>query len=238
MVEVEPPSPEPTSEPEPAGGTETGEAAVEEAPLQEEAAAVAAALAMESDRHGTTELAEILANPAVRVALFAGADGGEGAGGIAYSAARLATRQKLKCVVIDVGTVPSKALGLERPGLGDLLLGDAAFGEVIRRDEDSGVHVIPLGTTKGAPPVQRLQIVINALTHTYDKVIVVADKLDEWPDEHVRPDVAAIVCGSETTELLRTEVYDAALARGAKSAIIVRYTGDSDAGDNEESEAA
>jgi hypothetical protein len=68
-------------------------------------------------------------------------------------------------------------------------------------------------------------------------VILVADKLDDWPDEHLRPDVAAIVCGPETTELLRTEVYDTVIARGAKSAIIVRYTSDLDLG-REESAAA
>ena len=32
--------------------------------------------------------------------------------------------------------------------------------------------------------MQRMQLVIGALTHTYDKVIVVADKLDDWPDEY------------------------------------------------------
>jgi exopolysaccharide transport family protein len=236
-AEVKPPS-EPFPEPEPTSEPDMATPMGEEAPAKEQPEAVAIAADTEGDRHGTAELAEILANSVVRVALFAGADGGEGAGEIAYSAARAATREKLRCVVIDVGKAPSKALGQERPGLGDLLLGDAAFGEVIRRDEDSGVHVIPLGATKGAPPLQRLQIVINALSHTYDKVIVVADKLDDWPNDHVRPDVAAIVCGPQTTELLRTEVYDAALARGARSAIIVRYTGDSDAGSNEESEAA
>ena len=54
----------------------------------------------------------------------------------------------------------------------------------------------------------------------------------------MRPDVAAIVCGPETTESLRTEAYDVALARGAQSAVIVRYTSDFDMGGQEESAAA
>ncbi len=192
----------------------------------------------ESDRPGAAELAEIISNPAVRLALFAGAEGGEGAGDIAYSAARVAAREKIRCILIDVGRRPSPALGEERPGLGDLLSGEAAFGEAIRRDEDSGVHVIPFGATGGNPPLQRMRLVVNALTHSYDKVIVVADRLDDWPDEFVRPDVAAVVCGPETTEAMRTEVYDTAIARGARNAIIVSYAGDTDGDGKEESAAA
>ncbi len=192
----------------------------------------------EADRPGAAELAEIISNPAVRLALFAGAEGGEGAGEIAYSAARVAAREKIRCILIDVGRRPSPALGEERPGLGELLSGEAAFGEAIRRDEDSGVHVIPLGTTGGNPPLQRMRLVVNALTHSYDKVIVVADRLDDWPDEFVRPDVAAVVCGPETSEEMRAEVYDSAIARGARNAIIVSYAGDSDGDGKEESAAA
>jgi uncharacterized protein involved in exopolysaccharide biosynthesis len=179
---------------------------------------------------GSAGLGEILANGSVRVALFTGAEGGEGAGTVAFSAAREAAGQKVRCVVIDVGSVASEALGNERPGLADLLAGDAVFGEVIRRDDAAHVHWIPLGSMDTQPSMQRMQLVINALTHTYDKVIVVADKIDDWPDEFVKPDIAAIVCGPETTEALRTEVYDVALARGAQSALIVRYSSDSDFG--------
>jgi uncharacterized protein involved in exopolysaccharide biosynthesis len=177
-------------------------------------------------RAGTAGLAEILANTSVRVALFTGAEGGEGAGEIAFTSASIAAEHKLRCILVDVGRKPSEAIGLERPGLGDLLAGDAAFGEVIQRDEDAHIHLIPLGGLDPEAPLQRMQLVIGALTHTYDKVIVVADKLDDWPNEFVKPDIAAIVCASDTTELLRTEVYDAALARGARSAIIVRLSSD------------
>jgi succinoglycan biosynthesis transport protein ExoP len=218
---------EPEEEPAPAKPEETPPAAQAEKP--------AASVAVidddeeqgeeEHEQSGTEGLADILSNPSVRVALFCGAAGGEGAGEIAFSAARIAADDKLRCIVVDVGREPSEALGMERPGLGDLLAGEAAFGEVIRRDEDAHVHVIPLGVLEETAPMQRMQLVIGALTHTYDKVIVVADKLDDWPAEHVRPDIAAIVCGSDTTEALRTEAYDAALARGAKSALIVRVSG-------------
>jgi exopolysaccharide transport family protein len=186
---------------------------------------------------GTVGLAEIIAGSSVRVALFAGAEGGEGAGAIAFSTAREVAKQKVRCVLVDVGQEPSEALGNERPGLVDLLSGEASFGEVIQRDDAARVHVIPLGTSEKDTPMQRMQMVVGALTHTYDKVIVVADRIDDWPDEFVKPDLAAIVCGPDTSESLRTEVYDVALARGAHSAIIVRYS-DFDLNGEEKSAAA
>jgi uncharacterized protein involved in exopolysaccharide biosynthesis len=190
---------------------------------------------LEGDSPGAAELAEIVSNPAVRIALFAGAEGGEGAGDIAFAAARVAARDKLRCILVDVGQVASPALGEDRPGLGDLLAGDVAFGEAIRRDE-SGVHIIPIGTTGRNLPTHRIRIVVNALTHSYDKVIVVAHRLDDWPDEFVRPDVAAIVCSADMTEARRTDAYEVAVARGARNAIIVTYSSDLDG--KEESAAA
>ena len=194
-------------------------------------------VAAEPATSDTGGLGEILANTSVRVALFAGAEGGEGAGAIAFTAARQAAKQKVRCVIVDVGRLASDALGHERPGLADLLAGDASFGEVIQRDDTARVHVIPLGDLVKDMPMQRMRLVVGALTHTYDKVILVADKVDDWPDEYVQPDIAAIVCGADTTESLRTEIYDFVLARGAHSAVIVRYS-DFDLGDHEKSAAA
>ncbi len=209
-------------------------------PLPEPVAAAPEPVAVEPEapKTGTAGLAEILTNSSVRLALFAGAEGGEGAAKIAFAAARHAAKQKVRCVLVDVGGVASDVLGHERPGLGDLLMGEAAFGEVIQRDDTARVHVIPLGSLTKDTPMQRMRLVIGALTHTYDRVIIVADKVEDWPDEYIRPDIAAIVCGPETTESLRTELYDFVLARGAHSAIIVRYTSDFDLGDQEESAAA
>jgi len=186
----------------------------------------------------TTELSGIISDPGTRLALFVGAGGGEGVGGIAFSSARQAAKQRLRCIVIDIGRRPSRVLGTERPGLCDLLAGTASFGEVIQRDDRARVHLIPYGPTGQAPPLQRMQLVVAALSHSYDKVLIVADRLDDWPDEYLKPDVAAIVCDPDTTERLRTAVYDTALQRGAKSAVIVRYASDLDLSGEEESAAA
>ena len=194
---------------------------------------------LDDGRLGTGEIAEILASPAVRMVLFAGALGGEGAGEIALSSARLAAENDIRFVILDLGLLPSDALGgNEDPGLADLLNGDAAFGEVIRRDEGSRVHLIPMGTRTGEPAPERLALVLGALTHTYDKVIVVADSLDDWPYEHVRPDLCALVCGPETDDRMRGELYERALSKGAKAALIVRFSGGNGTGEPSESEAA
>lgn len=221
----------------PSASAEVADAETAEAQAPEKSELPDTPMAVETDHAGVAELAEIVASPAVRLALFSGAKGGEGAGEIAYSAARIAARQNVRCILIDVGRKPSAALGLERPGLGDLLSGDVAFGEAIRRDEEEGVHVIPLGMRGSDAPMQRIRLVVNALTHTYDKVIVVADGLDDWPDEFIRPDIAAVVCGPEATEATRNDIYDAVIGRGARNAVIVSYGGDADSGD-EESAAA
>jgi hypothetical protein len=190
----------------------------------------------DATKTGTEGLADIIANTSVRVALFAGAEGGEGTGAVAFSAARQAAKQKVRCVIVDVGRTASDVLGHERPGLGELLAGDAAFGEVIQRDDTARVHVIPMGGLTRDMPMQRMRLVVGALSHTYDKVVLVADKVDDWPDEFVTPDIAAIVCGADTTESLRTELYDFVLARGAHSAVIVRYS-DFDLGHSESAAA-
>jgi hypothetical protein len=57
--------------------------------------------------------------------------------------------------------------------------------EVIQREDDSRVHFIPMGGL-GDRPLQRLHIVIGALVHTYDKVVVVARCGGDWPHEQVR----------------------------------------------------
>src|SRR5262249_32439194 len=93
----------------------------------------------------SNELGGIIAGAEIQIALFAGAAGGEGAGGLAYSAARHAAANELRAIVVDMGRTPSDALGQERPGLCDLLTGSASFGEAIQRDEASGVHLIPFG---------------------------------------------------------------------------------------------
>jgi hypothetical protein len=174
------------------------------------------------DLAGLSKVAAALGRDAVHVALFAGA--GEDAGEVALSAARLAAAAGERVILLDVGVRPSRALGRDAEGLGELLSGEAAFGDVIVLDESSRVHIIPFGRATSDPPLQRLSLAVGALSHTYDKVIVVAHRLADWPADCVRPDLAAIVCGSGVPERRRRALYDETIARGARSALVVRRT--------------
>jgi uncharacterized protein involved in exopolysaccharide biosynthesis len=177
-----------------------------------------------ADRPEMKELAEHLATPAVRLALFAGAKGGEGAGEVAHSVATRAAGPNNRFVLIDVGKVRSDVLGGPgEPGLAELLAGEFAFGEVIRRDEGSRVHIMPMGNPAGSLPLQRLQLVIGALTHTYDKVVVVANSIEDWPHEQVKPDLAAIVCGPGVSDESGAAAQQAALDRGARTALVLPF---------------
>ena len=86
--------------------------------------------------------------------------------------------------------------------------------------------------------MQRLQLAVAALTHTYDKVIIAADSLADWPDQYVKPDLAAIICEPDMSETLRGEHYEAVLQRGAANALIVRYAHEGETDELEASEAA
>lgn len=62
------------------------------------------------------------------------------------------------------------------PGLSDLIHGTAAFGEVIARDRVSSLHVIAAGRsaddTAATLRSERLAMALDALSHTYEHVII------------------------------------------------------------------
>jgi uncharacterized protein involved in exopolysaccharide biosynthesis/Mrp family chromosome partitioning ATPase len=71
----------------------------------------------------------------------------------------------------------------DAPGIADLVLGSASFGQIITRDRYSRIHVITAG--KGAADghaimsSQRLAITLEALGRSYDHVVVDAGALPE-----------------------------------------------------------
>jgi len=176
---------------------------------------------------GMTDLAELMASPGVKCVLFAG-DGGAFAGEAAFGASRLLARNEgLRVILMDIGVTPSPALKRNGgPGLGDLLSGDAPFGDAIRLDGDSRVHFIPLGSMEQDPPLQRLSLVIGALSHSYDRVVVVADRYDDWPAEYVTPDLAVLVCGPQEDSQSRKSLHRSALDAGARAALVLQRSGD------------
>jgi polysaccharide biosynthesis transport protein len=108
------------------------------------------------------------------------------------------------------------------PGFTDLLCGDASFAEVIRRDDASRLHFILAGSQESFD-FGDFSLVLEALSQTYDFVLLMAPPLDR--NEMVKliaanADsilVAAHSDVSETSAKIKSELVDA----GAKDVIVV-----------------
>ncbi|WP_164879707.1 GumC family protein [Afifella aestuarii] len=188
---------------------------------------------------GLAELADLIATEGLKTVLFAG-DGGPTAGDAALGACRLAVRTaSLRIILLDIGVEPASALDRDGgPGLGDLLSGDAPFGDAIRLDGDSRVHFIPLGSMAEDPPLQRLSLVIGALSNTYDRVVLLADRFEDWPSDYVRPDLAVLVCDEDMGAEARRRLHRQAMEAGARNAILLQRSNEAGAEPQAAEEAA
>ncbi len=127
-----------------------------------------------------------------RVAVF-GASEEAGASDAALALARsLAEDSLVVCVKIANDPAASSATAVEAdaPGLADLIRGSASFGEVITRDKQSRVHLVPPGRAGLEPSMilssLRFITMVDALARTYDHVV-----LDVGPVSDVTLDRAA-----------------------------------------------
>ncbi|WP_237480070.1 GumC family protein [Lichenibacterium dinghuense] len=79
-------------------------------------------------------------------------------------------------------------------GLGELLTGDASFAEVIHRDSQSRLHVIPAGSLgTGAADLDAIKLVLDALGETYDYVVLHAPAPTDPVTLRLAPDCDAVV---------------------------------------------
>jgi Mrp family chromosome partitioning ATPase len=100
---------------------------------------------------------------------------------------------KGKVVLLDLafGGSGLSALGADpaAPGISDLVVGSASFGEIIARDRHSGTHFIAAGRAWAdvASMVQspRLVITVEALARSYDHVVINAGTLPDMPVEAI-----------------------------------------------------
>ncbi|MCX5514938.1 GumC family protein [Kaistia algarum] len=100
--------------------------------------------------------------------------------------------------------------GEKLPGFADLFAGSATFAQTIFRDRYSRAHLIPRGRTElpeGFAATERFETILDALDHTYEHVLIDADKA---LGPLLAPDAAAIVLLAE--EATTEEVRDAAIA--------------------------
>jgi succinoglycan biosynthesis transport protein ExoP len=91
-----------------------------------------------------------------------------------------ALTQTSRVVLVDLalGAPNLAAFAIERngPGITDLVRGRASFGDIITRDRDSRVHIVRAGHIAADSVAilasERLQIALDALTRTYDHVVI------------------------------------------------------------------
>lgn len=105
----------------------------------------------------------------------------------AVALARMIARADQRPVLIDLRGDSENSIALgegnDLPGFSDLFSGEASFAQVIFRDRESRVHFIPGGAhplASDSHDDDRVGLLINALDHTYDHVILdVADDVVE-----------------------------------------------------------
>jgi uncharacterized protein involved in exopolysaccharide biosynthesis/Mrp family chromosome partitioning ATPase len=133
----------------------------------------------------------------------------------------LAKRARVVLVdlALDAPGLSSIATDLEGPGISELVLGSASFGQIITRDRHSRVHVITAGNVKGDSAAifdaQRLSITLEALARSYDYVVVDAGALRDAPTERIAQFAPrAVLVANELDDPATVSAREALLAAG------------------------
>jgi tyrosine-protein kinase Etk/Wzc len=92
-----------------------------------------------------------------------------------------------RVVLVDLAfahpNLAAVAIDPDAPGIADLVRGGASFGAIITRDRDSRAHLVPAG--RGGPDSaailasERIGVALDALSRTYDHVVVDAGTASE-----------------------------------------------------------
>jgi succinoglycan biosynthesis transport protein ExoP len=108
--------------------------------------------------------------------------GSEPSSELAYDLARELAEGGARALFVDLDTETaiSQKTGV-RHGIGDLLLGKAAFGEAIERDPASRAHILGIGRVMpdiaAVLSADKLAIILGAVAQSYDHVIVATPSL-------------------------------------------------------------
>jgi uncharacterized protein involved in exopolysaccharide biosynthesis len=101
--------------------------------------------------------------------------------GTVLKIARALSKAGRSVVVVDAGAEGKGLAGsagiAPEPGLGEVLVGQASFEDVLATDADAGVHLIPGGASALAAPTveaqQQLQLALDALSEIYELVLLI-----------------------------------------------------------------
>ncbi|WP_421581093.1 exopolysaccharide transport family protein [Shinella sp. M31] len=114
----------------------------------------------------------------ISVAISVSPSGDSGSTATVMLARRIAEEHR-KTLIIDLtgSACPTRLMAQSThvPGITDLLVGDAAFSEIIHGDRLSDAHIIPRGNAnikRAMRGIDRLSMVIDSLSDAYDTVIV------------------------------------------------------------------
>src|SRR5215212_3417377 len=138
--------------------------------------------------------------------------------GLARALAKRA-RVVLVDLALDAPGLSSIATDSDGPGISELVLGSASFGQIITRDRHSRVHVITAGGVKGDSAAvfnsQRLSITLEALARSYDYVVVDAGALRDAPTERIAQFAPrAVLVANELDDPATVSAREALLAAG------------------------
>lgn len=141
---------------------------------------------------------------------------------IAQRLSRLISSPGHRIVVVDTafGENLTAEFGDADKGLGDLLMGKAAFESVLHRDAGSRVHFIPAGSLPADPLMliasDRMEAVLDALGQTYDAILLLAPGINRRADARLlarRSDFAILLArgdGGDAVSLrARERLHDA-----------------------------
>lgn len=117
----------------------------------------------------------------------------------ALTLARLLARNA-KVVLVDLSssspTLIAVSVDPAAPGLADLMLGEASFGQVITRDRLSTVHLVSAGrqgTDRALLQSPRLMLALDALLRVYDHVLLDAGTATDLPAKLLTEQARAVV---------------------------------------------
>jgi len=146
----------------------------------EEEPEIAAAEAEDEDDgdYSIAAVADHLVENDIPVAISVSPSGDRGSAATVMLARRIAQENR-KTLIIDLtgSACPTRLMAQSQflPGITDLLVGDAAFGDIIHGDRLSDAHIIPRGNAnirRAMRGIDRLAMVVDSLSGAYDTVIV------------------------------------------------------------------
>jgi Mrp family chromosome partitioning ATPase len=153
---------------------------------------------------GASEVEQLAGNfralgSAARKISVLGTPRSEGSAHVALALARSLARHA-KVVLVDLS--PSHAAAAEAsidpaaPGLAELMMGDASFGQIITRDRASTLQLVGAGrpgSDRSLLQSPRLVLAFDALMQAYDHVVLDAGAADDLPASLLTSNARAVV---------------------------------------------